>query len=112
MFYCEVCTTDTICIAVFGGHHPYLRARASTNAPLCRQKPCSSRGNVVNQLEEPFSFARSMAFLRVGVSNYRQTTIQTDNYTRGRPRAPRVTSKVTHVIRFFFFVFLASSFGE
>ena len=36
-------TPQTQFVAVFGGHHPYLRARASINAPLCRQNPCSSR---------------------------------------------------------------------
>ena len=51
------------------GAHPYLKARASTKAPLCRTKPCSSKGREVSQLEEPLLRARSMAFWRVGVSS-------------------------------------------
>ena len=47
------------------GTHPYLKARASTKAPLWRTKPCSSKGREVSQLEEPFSRARYMAFWRV-----------------------------------------------
>ena len=42
------------------GGHPYLRARASLNAPLCRQNPNSSMGREVNQFEAPFSLASSM----------------------------------------------------
>ena len=45
------------------GVHPYLSARASLNAPLCRQKPNSSMGKEVSQIEAPFSLASSMAFL-------------------------------------------------
>ena len=37
---------------VRGGAHPYLKARASTKAPLCKTKPCSSKGREVSQLEE------------------------------------------------------------
>ena len=40
-------------LGVLEGDHPYLRARASTKAPLWREKPCSSRGRAVSQLEEP-----------------------------------------------------------
>ena len=40
---------------------PYLRAMASLKAPLWREKPNSSRGREVSQLEAPFSCARSMA---------------------------------------------------
>ena len=38
---------------------PYLRARASWKAPLWRVKPCSTKGRAVNQVDAPFSFARS-----------------------------------------------------
>ena len=37
------------------GSQPYLRAIASRNAPLCKVKPFSSIGRVVNQLDAPFS---------------------------------------------------------
>ena len=37
---------------ILEGVHPYLKARASTKAPLCREKPCSSSGIAVSQLEE------------------------------------------------------------
>ena len=47
------------------GVHPYMyfSARASLNAPLCRQKPNSSMGKEVSQFDAPFSLASSMAFL-------------------------------------------------
>ena len=44
-----------------GGLHPYLRYRASLNAPLCRAKPCSAIGRAESQLEAPFSFEISNA---------------------------------------------------
>ena len=44
-----------------GGRHPYLRHRASLNAPLCRAKPCSAIGRAESQLEAPFSFETSNA---------------------------------------------------
>ena len=37
---------------------PYRRARATWNAPLCWEKPCSVSGRAVSQVEDPFSFAR------------------------------------------------------
>ena len=43
------------------GDQPYLRASASWKAPLWRAKPCSVRGRAVNQVEDPFSVAKSMA---------------------------------------------------
>ena len=39
------------------GNQPYRSARASLNAPLCKQKPNSSMGREVNQFEAPFSLA-------------------------------------------------------
>ena len=44
----------------------YLSARASEKVPLCKQKPNSLIGRVVNQLDAPFSLARSMARWRMG----------------------------------------------
>ena len=45
------------------GNQPYRSARASLNAPLCKQKPNSSMGREVSQFEAPFSLASSMARL-------------------------------------------------
>ena len=42
-----------------GGRHPYLRHRASLNAPLHRAKLCSAIGRAESQLEVPFSFETS-----------------------------------------------------
>ena len=54
VFYCEGLST-----CAGGGKvrcsQPYLRTRASRNAPLCKVKPFSSIGSVVNQLDAPFS---------------------------------------------------------
>ena len=49
------------CVGVLVGAQPYLKAKASTKAPLCRQKPCSLMGRDVSQLEAPGWLARSMA---------------------------------------------------
>ena len=38
----------------FGVPQPYLRERQSLKAVLCKAKPCSSMGSVVNQVEAPF----------------------------------------------------------
>ena len=70
----RACSTEkeapqTQCEGVRAGSQPYLRHRASTKAPLCKQKPCSLMGRVVSQLEEPFSLARVIARWRVGVSS-------------------------------------------
>ena len=43
------------------GAQLYLRASASWKAPLWRAKPCSARGRAVNQVEDPFSVAKSAA---------------------------------------------------
>ena len=43
---------------------PYRNARASLKAPLCREKPNSSTGSTINQLEAPLSRERSMALWR------------------------------------------------
>ena len=40
---------------VYDGGHPYLSDRASVKALLCRQKPNSSIGNDVSQLEASHS---------------------------------------------------------
>ena len=45
-------------VGSLSGIQPYRRARASWNAPLCREKPCSVSGRAVSQVEDPFSFAR------------------------------------------------------
>ena len=42
-----------------GGHHPYLRQRASLKAPLCSAKPCSAIGRDESQLDAPFSLEAS-----------------------------------------------------
>ena len=50
------------------GRHPYLRAMASRNAPLCKAKPCSSIGRTVSHTDVPFSCASPIAFFMVGGS--------------------------------------------
>ena len=47
------------------GLHPYLRARASRNAPLCNTTPCSSIGITVSHADAPFSCTSSTAFFMV-----------------------------------------------
>ena len=62
-------------VGILEGTHPYLRARASTKVPLRREKPCSSNGQVVNQLDEPLSLARSMVrvyFRNCGTRSFRK----------------------------------------
>ena len=44
-------------VGIRSGGQPYLRASASAKAPLCKQKPCSLMGSVVNQLDSPLSFS-------------------------------------------------------
>ena len=53
---------QTQLVGTLEGSHPYLRARASLKAPLCNEKPNSSRGRAVSQVEAPFSCARSTAY--------------------------------------------------
>ena len=43
-----------------GGNQPYLRHNASRNSDLCSKKSCLIKGSTDNQVEAPFSFARSM----------------------------------------------------
>ena len=45
-------------VGSLSGIQPYRKARASWNAPLCTEKPCSVSGRAVSQVEDPFSFAR------------------------------------------------------
>ena len=47
-----------------GGRQPYRKQRASLNAPLWREKPCSLIDRVVSQLEAPLSLAISTARCR------------------------------------------------
>ena len=44
------------------GSQPYLRAKASMKAPLCRWKLNSSIGKEVNHTEAPLSLANSRLF--------------------------------------------------
>ena len=67
----RACPTDipapqAQCVGRLAGVQPYLRARASRKAPLWRVRPYCSKGRADNQLEDPFSWANSMAFRRVG----------------------------------------------
>ncbi len=50
--------------STFSGDQPYLSARASQKAPLCSEKPSSSIGRGVSQLEAPFAWAKSIACCR------------------------------------------------
>jgi hypothetical protein len=40
---------------------PYLRQRASQNAPLCKASPSEDSGRTFSQCEAPFSWFRSIA---------------------------------------------------
>ena len=55
---------------ILRGVYPYLKARASTKAPLCREEPCSSSGIAVSHFKELFTRARSTVLWRRGVSSY------------------------------------------
>ena len=62
----SACSTEKLVphvqvVGVCWGSQPYLRAMASLKVPLWREKPNSSRGREVSQLEAPFSCVRSMA---------------------------------------------------
>ena len=48
-------------VGTLSGCQPYLKARASRNAELWREKANFKIGRVVSQLEAPFSWARDMA---------------------------------------------------
>ena len=52
-------------MGVYDGDHPYLSARASMKAPLCRQNPNSSIGRDVSQFEAPLSLASYIALLEL-----------------------------------------------
>jgi len=54
------------CVGGLVGAQPYRNAKASTKAPLCRQKPCSLMGRDVSQLEAPGWLALRSAPLRSG----------------------------------------------
>ena len=56
----EAFTTCTGC-----GYINVVKARASRNADLWRERPNSEIGRVVSQLEAPFSWARDMAHCKV-----------------------------------------------
>ena len=47
------------------GCHPYLRAMVSQKVPLCKAKPCSSKGRTVSHTDVPFSCASPAAFFMV-----------------------------------------------
>ena len=53
--------TNTLLWYLRGICQAYLRQRASRNAPLCRLMPCSLMASTDNQVEAPFSIARSIA---------------------------------------------------
>ena len=52
-------------LGTLSGCQLYLKARASRNADLWREKPNSEIGRVVSQLEAPFSWARDMVRCKV-----------------------------------------------
>ena len=52
-------------VGTLSGCQPYLKARASRNADLWREKPNSEIGRAVSQPEAPFSWARDMARCKV-----------------------------------------------
>ena len=63
----EFFTTGTS-ISLTRRQQPYLRHNMSQNAYLCSKKPCLIKGSTDNQVEAPFSFARSMdRFIALGL---------------------------------------------
>ena len=62
MLYRKMGSTGTVGRNLGGEGHPYLKARASLKAPLCSEKPNSSSGRAVSQVEARFSFSRSTAY--------------------------------------------------
>ena len=71
------CSTEALLpqaqvVGMLAGVQPYPSASASWKAPLCKVKPCSSRGRVVSQVEEPCTVASSIAHLHCVVQLHPQ----------------------------------------